>query len=746
MRPVEARGEGGEGSTLRAELRPARLIPSVTAGVVLGVMEVVFATSFAALIFTGELAGRLSDGVGMALITAVLILSSVALFSSLPGAVGSAQDVTAAIMALSAAAIAGRLASPDATFLTVVAAITVTTLATGGFFLLIGGLGLGNLVRFVPYPVIGGFLAGTGWLLVKGGIGVASGVAVSIGTLDELGTSDALVRWLPAVGLAIVMLLITRRFRHALVVPGVVVGAIVAFYLGLVATGTSLAAAEDAGLLLGPFPSGGLFRWWTAEALRSADWGEIVRELPNLLTVPLLAVVTLLLNTSGIELATRRDVDLNRELRAAGGANVLAAAGGGLVGFHALSLTALADRAGARSRAVGVVASGVCLVALLAGAAFLSLFPRAVLAGLILFLGLSFVVEWVIDARRSVPKGEYALVLLILAAIAALGFLVGVALGLAVALIMFVVQYSRTEVVKHSLSGTSYRSRVDRDAGARERLRTEGNGIHILELQGFVFFGTANSLLERIRTQTTGDAPVRWLVLDFRRVSGVDSSAVMSFVRAQQLAEAEGFTLLVSGIRPRVRVQLERGGFDPERDPEGTAAVREFPDLDRAMQWCEDRVLERTSGSEGEAPERTAVLRSMLGDEIDLARLAPYLDLVDVAAGEVLIEQGDRSDELYLLTTGRVTAMLARGDGEPLRLRTMGPGTVVGEVALYLGGRRTASVISDEQSRLYRLSREAMQRMDRADPDLAAALHRAFARLLSERLTDSLRSLEALLD
>ena len=746
MRPVEARGEGGEGSTLRAELRPARLIPSVTAGLVLGVMEVVFATSFAALIFTGELAGRLSDGVGMALITAVLILSSVAIFSSLPGAVGSAQDVTAAIMALSAAAIAGRLASADTAFLTVVAAITVSTLATGGSFLLIGGLGLGNLVRFVPYPVIGGFLAGTGWLLMKGGIGVASGVTVSLGSLDRLGASDALVRWLPALGLAVAMVLITRRFRQTLVVPGVVVGAVLAFYIGLLATGTSLGRAEDAGLLLGPFPGGGLFRWWTPDALGAADWGEIARELPNLMTIPLLAVVTLLLNTSGIELATRRDVDLNRELRAAGGANVLAAAGGGLVGFHALSLTALADRAGARSRAVGVVAAGVCLVALLAGGTFLSLFPRLVLAGLILFLGLSFVVEWVIDARRSVPAGEYALVLLILAAIAALGFLVGVAIGLAVALIMFVVQYSRTEVVKHALSGSSYRSRVDRDAGARERLRTEGHGIHILELQGFVFFGTANSLLERIREQTTGDAGVRFLVLDFRRVSGVDSSAVMSFVRAQQLAETEGFTLAVSGIRPRVRVQLERGGFTPERGDDGGPTIREFPDLDRAVQWCEDRVLDQASGPDGDAPERTAVLRSMLGDEIDLVRLAPYLDLVDVPAGEALIRQGERSDELYLLTTGRVTASLARGDGEPLRLRTMGPGTVVGEVALYLGGVRTASIVSDEPSRLYRLSREAMGRMERDDPDLAAALHRAFARLLSERLTDTVRSLEALLD
>jgi SulP family sulfate permease len=320
-----------------------------------------------------------------------------------------------------------------------------------------------------------------------------------------------------------------------------------------------------------------------------------------------------------------------------------------------------------------------------------------------------------------------------------------VAIGLAIALIMFVVQYSRTDVVKHALSGGSFRSRVDRDPADREVLRRDGDGIHILELQGFVFFGTATSLLGRIRERAREATPVRFMVIDFRRVSGVDSSAVMSFVRAQQLAEAEGFTLVLSGIRPRVRTQLERGGFVHEHLPEGgLPSVRELPDLDHAVQWCEDMLLGvRADGGEG---GRSAILKTMLGEGIDLARLAPYLNIVDTGAGEEVIRQGDDSDDLYLLTEGRLTARMTRDDGQHVRLRTMGPGSVVGEVALYLGGARVASVVSEEPSRFYRLSRDAFERMERDDPDLAAALHRAFARLLAERLTDTLRTMEALLD
>jgi sulfate permease, SulP family len=123
-----------------------------------------------------------------------------------------------------------------------------------------------------------------------------------------------------------------------------------------------------------------------------------------------------------------------------------------------------------------------------------------------------------------------------------------------------------------------------------------GDRIHVLELQGFVFFGTANELLERIRTRTRDDGmpPLRALILDFRRVSGVDTSAVLGFRKAEQLAGTEGFDLLLSGVRPPVRRQFERGGLG------GADGLRYHPDLDRALQWCEERLLEEFGPPAGE--------------------------------------------------------------------------------------------------------------------------------------------------
>ncbi len=123
---------------------------------------------------------------------AALTLGFLAWRAGSRGVVGSVQDAAAAVLAVLALSTASKAAStradrqtaavgtceaPDV-FLTVVAATLVVTVLCGVVFLVLGRFRLGNLVRFVPYPVVGGFLAGTGWLLFKGGIYVASGVVL----------------------------------------------------------------------------------------------------------------------------------------------------------------------------------------------------------------------------------------------------------------------------------------------------------------------------------------------------------------------------------------------------------------------------------------------------------------------------------------------------------------------------------------------------------------------------------------
>jgi SulP family sulfate permease len=195
-------------------------------------------------------------------------------------------------------------------------------------------------------------------------------------------------------------------------------------------------------------------------------------------------------------------------------------------------------------------------------------------------------------------------------------------------------------------------------------------------------------------------------------------------------------------LSQRVRAQLERGGFSRAQ----LSGLHVFPDLDRAIQWCEDRLLEREAIASDRPRPLATLLRDGLGLAVNADRLIPYLESVELPAGRELIRQGEPSTDVYLLESGRLTAVFTPVQGDAVRLRTMAPGTIVGEVTMYLGTLRTASVVTEQTSRLYRLTREALEAMERDDPELAGALHRGLARLLAQRLTDSLRTMEALLD
>ena len=304
----------------------------------------------------------------------------------------------------------------------------------------------------------------------------------------------------------------------------------------------------------------------------------------GILTAVFVAVIAILFNISGTEVVLNRDLDTNEELRNAGVLNVISGALGGIPGYHALSLTALAERMNVDARVAGLIAATVPLAAVVFGASVIELIPRMLVGGVLVFLGLAFLVEWVWDKRKVLPPVEYGVVLVIVAAIIARGFLPGVVLGLVLAVVLFAVNYGRIELVREVAFGETYHSNVDRPPAERAALRSMGGDVQILRVNGFLFFGSANGLLERIRKRVEA-GPLRFLVIDLRRVTGVDSSAVVAFVKVIGLAQAHGFELVLTGVSEPVRKQLLRGGVS-----EGER-VRSEPDLDRGLQRCEEVLL-----------------------------------------------------------------------------------------------------------------------------------------------------------
>ena len=303
---------------LQFELQPKRLMPTLTAGGVSGILAIVLSVSFASLIFSGELAPHVGIGLGMLLISAVLLNVIVAPLSSLPLTVATPQDSVAAILALMTASIMSRLGSSPQTLPTVVAAILATTFLMGVFFFLLGRFRLGRWVRFIPYPVVGGFLAGKGWLLAVGAIGVMTSTTPNLNQLLSLAQPATLLRWLPGVIYAVIIFIATRRFKHAFLMPALLLAGIIAFYAVLFANGISVDQARAQGWLIGSLPSGVLWSPFPIGDVSLVNWSVVAEQYASLLAVLVVSVISLLLNATSLELAARADVDLDQELVAAG--------------------------------------------------------------------------------------------------------------------------------------------------------------------------------------------------------------------------------------------------------------------------------------------------------------------------------------------------------------------------------------------------------------------------------------------
>jgi SulP family sulfate permease len=316
--------------------------------------------------------------------------------------------------------------------------------------------------------------------------------------------------------------------------------------------------------------------------------------------------------------------------------------------------------------------------------------------------------------------------------IEAYGIVAGVLLGVIAACLLFVVRYGRVNCFRLEFDGRGRRSNVERTVDESRALDGEARALYGVALQGFLFFGTAYSILTHIRArlEASADAPdarpgVRFVLVDFARVHGVDASSTASFVRLRQACARANAQLVLTGLSPALKAWFAKGITDTK----GASGPHEFADLDNGLEWIETQMLRALKPSQA---TRAGGFASTLPDTLDALR--PHLDTLALAPGEYVFRQADPGDSIYFVETGRVTVALSVGEGRTLRLRSFGAGTIVGEMAVYTGARRSADVVADEPTVVLRLALSTLKRLESDDPALAARMHKFVARVLAARL------------
>lgn len=722
-------------------LRPQHLLPNLGTGLVLSLSNIIFALSFGALVFSGPLSDYASVGIGLALFAAMVNVVAIALFTSQPKMVGQIQEAPAIVLGLIAGSIGARtFASTEAQLSTVIVAIALTTLLTGAVCFLLGFFQLGNLTRFLPYPIIGGFLAATGWFIVLGGLGLMTSLPLHTPIqLLQLLQMDVLRRWVPGLLFALLLLTITQRFRSVLTLPLAMLTAVLLFHSIRFFSGIPLETAMNEGWLLGPFSSDKIWQPITLQMLAQTNWTYIAGEASTILTTILLTLITILLNVSRIELALAEDMNLNRELQAAGIANVFGGLGGGIIGFHGIGSTLFRAKVGGSSRIVQLFMALLIGATMVGGAGAISTIPRLALGGIVLFLGLELLWKWVWIAHHQLSRSDYLIVLLILVLAASVGYLPSIAVGLGVAIALFIFNYSRIPFARHIRSGSTYLSNMSRPLTQERLLKQEGDQLYILELQGFLFFGTAHAMLTQIRQRATQEGnPLRFVLLDFRLVTGLDSSAVISFTRMQQVAQQQSFQLIFTNLSLAIEHQLRQSGILDENS-------RLFPDLERGLAWCEETILTGALWRRRRSLPLSLQLDDLFPTSEQASVFIKHLQAMDVEANTVLFRAGDPPGPIYFVESGMLSVLLELGGGRNKRIQAVSDGAVLGDISFCAEVPQDVTVIADKNSTLHLLSQSAWQTIQQESPEAAIAFQRFLIRRLSDRISRANEEIKALL-
>lgn len=636
---------------------------------------------------------------------------------------------------------------PDVPQLLTLAFIAV--FLSGLFQLGFGVLRLGRAIKFVPYPVLAGFMNGIAILMIVSQVGPMLGADASP-SLQALLNDANLIRPASLLVTAVVVAVIFLAPRVTRKVPvmlcGLLVGVPLHYLLAWLSPGI-------VGPLVGEMPMTDFAPRELVSMLHLsvrddfADWLAFL--LPSALLLAAVASLDGLLAAVVVDPVTRSRHDSDRLLKAQGAAAALAAAFGAVPPAASTHTRAAGFLSGGRTRWCSLFHALFMLLSLFVLGPLIAQIPVAALAGVIIYTALTLVDRWTRDLvhRLGAEGAERREILLNLAVVAGvtlsmlvLNLMAAFAVGIAAAVFLLLIKLSGSPV-RRVLDGTVRASLKIRSPEERAMLRPQGRQIRIFELEGAIFFGTADRL--QMDVENLPDE-VRFVIFDFRRVTEVDASGVRALETICHMTDRRNMMVLLSHLGR----DAGQGGYLRAMGLAAVVAAEHwFIDLDRALEWTEDQLLERDRFED--APELQLRDMSLFDgfDTAEMATLGAYVLRHELMHGDVVFKEGDAGDRVYLIARGSVSIKLQLADeGRARRLATFMPGVFFGEMAMLEGEPRSADAFAKgEQVVLYSLGADELARIVQEHPQLGMKLFRNLGRELATRLritSGALRALE----
>ena len=709
-------------------------------GLVTAIASLAFALTFGMVALAPLGPERAELGIRAGLIAAIVgnLVASAFTGTALP-----MSGPRASITLVQGAFVAGLVADPAFSVDEVLTLSALCVACAGVFQILFGALRFGTLIKFVPYPVVAGFMCGVAVLIVLAQVPHVLGVASNALRTPGLGWIGAVQPWTALVSLATAGMVFVAAPRSRRL-PAALVGLLggTALYYALRVTVADAALGPTVGALPTSLPLPTALDSTLSLLGTPAAGRHLFALVASAAVIAIIGTLDSLLGAAAIDNITETRHRANRELVAQGLGNVASALFGGVAIALSPAQAIAGWRAGGRTQATSYVSSAALLALMVGGAGVLSELPIAVLAGIMLVVAWNLIDTWtrsllrrlVANVRDRRAWSSAAVVVLVGGAMVAINFVVAVIAGLFLSMALFIAAVNRS-LVRTVLDGAARPSRRVYGAAEEQRLAPSRNRIKLVELQGALFFGST----ERLSTEVEALAKAAdYVILDLRRVTDIDATGALVLEQLVKRQQAAGVHVALAGVAPKGRhgTALVASGTFLSHETR-----RWFIDADRAIEWAERRLLREVEhGPRREIPlEELALMTGLDAQEVALVR--EQLRRQELDPDEILFREGESGDRLYVLACGAVSIVVHGSDGANSRLVTFAPGSIFGEAALFDGNERSASAIAAEDAVVYSLSRTTLAALAVTYPALANKLLFNLGRHLSGRLRQTTASL-----
>ncbi len=611
--------------------------------------------------------------------------------------------------------------------------IFLTVLLSGLIQLLFGILRFGILAKYIPYPVIAGLMNGSALLILQSQVKPLFMVNLQDlihNPLAILSTSSIVT--VSAAAFSIVMYRIICLFKWRFLAPVVSLAAGTAlFYLLAAYTGISIEKLVIGNLPLTiPVPDAlnGIGALLFREDIRILIFGVI---LPASIGIALVNSLSSFLAQNESDSLLRHRSDSDSGLAGQGFANIVAAFFGGITGAGSNSRTVAAFDYGARTR-VSQFAGGVfAAAAIIFSGPILSPLPLCVLAGVLILLALSLFDSWVVIhlkeaiAEKGNRRKERIFTVLVSIAVTLImitfGIIEAVFAGVIFSLIIFVSSMSRG-IIGREYTGLKMRSNTERTGSEVSLLDKEGSRIRILELEGYLYFGTADKLSHRVE-QLLKDHPTI-VILDLHRLKNIDATGVFAIRQIAGICRDAGCELLLSSVDEN----------SPIRRTEKIGAML-FDHFDDCLASAEDYLIDGYSPDISTSrlnPEELDILSGLSEKEIKI--LMKFLVEKSFTKGERIVAQGEEGNSVFFILQGRADLYMKMPDGSKRRFYRLSRGAVFGEMSMIDGRPRSADVCAETDLVCLVLTLDRLEGLKKNHPSIAYDILSGVAALLSRRI------------